>query len=78
MAQETINTNDFTVFAEINGQKVYSLAFGDIVDFGRNTWHSTGEIDMDLWVNSSRIFDNILYGNTINISIGISAVAHQQ
>jgi len=72
-AQEAIDTNDFTIFAAIDGQKIYSLAFGDVVDLGRNTWHTTGNINMGLWVNSSIIFDKTLYENSINVSVGIKS-----
>jgi len=72
-AQEAIDTNDFTIFAAINGQKIYSLGFGDVVDLGKNAWHSTGNINMGLWVNSSIIFDKSLNQNSINISVGIKS-----
>ena len=70
-AHEAINTNDFTIFAAINGQKIYSLGFGDVVDLGRKTWHSTGDININLWVNSTQIFNPIINNQQLNFSLGI-------
>ncbi len=72
--ESIINTNNFYVFFAINGQKIYSKGFLDINDAGGSQmWHSTGNINMKLWVNTTNIFNDIIDNQKINISVGIKS-----
>jgi hypothetical protein len=73
LAEFALESNDFYIFAKINGQEIYSIGFGDIVDANRNQWHSSGNIYMDLWVNNSNIFDNTINDQSLNISVGLKS-----
>ena len=64
-------SNDNYVYFKINNQKVYSKGMRDIIEAGKGIWHSTGKIFMDLWTNTSNIFEGILEGQQFNISAGI-------
>ena len=55
-----MDSNENYIYCKINNKKVYSKGLGDIVDAGRQTWHNTGRINVDLWTNTSHIFDDIL------------------
>jgi len=67
------SSNNF-IYAAINGQKVFSIGFIDVVDNkGRNKWHSTGQLNSLLWVNSSNLFENPISNQNINISLGIKS-----
>ncbi len=68
-----IDDNNIFIYLEINKKKIYSKGLGDIAIQGRREWHSTGKIYMPLWVNSSPIFENKLYNQELNISIGIKS-----
>jgi len=74
-AEYAMDSNENYIYYEINNKRVYSKGLGDIVDAGRQTWHSTGKIYMDLWINTSSIFDNIQNDNDFNISVGIMSGA---
>jgi len=69
--QNGLDTNENYIYFQVNKQKVYSRGMGDAVDGGRNNWQSTGKIFMDLWVNTSTIFEPIISAQEINISVGI-------
>ncbi|MBY9009452.1 MAG: hypothetical protein KGD74_06270 [Candidatus Lokiarchaeota archaeon] len=74
-AEFAMDSNENFIYLEINNKKVYSKGLRDINDAGKNTWLSTGLINMALWVNTSNIFDNILIDNVFNISVGIMSGA---
>jgi hypothetical protein len=74
-AEEAMDSNENYIYCEINNKKIYSKGLGDIVDAGKNVWHHTGKIYMDLWINTSKIFDDINYDNEFNISVGIKSGA---
>ncbi|HMF30115.1 MAG TPA: hypothetical protein VKK79_01775, partial [Candidatus Lokiarchaeia archaeon] len=65
-----INTN--YIYLSINSQKIYSKGMGDIINggTGNNTWHHSGIIDLPLWVNSTNIFNPILNGQHLNLTVG--------
>ncbi len=66
-----IETNDNFAFLKINGEIVYSRGFRTITNAGLGKWHSTGLINIDLWENSSAIFNNVVNGQSISLSVGI-------
>ena len=66
-----LESNDNYIYFKINNNKVYSKGMGDIVEAGKNIWHSTGKIYMDLWTNTTSIFEDILSEQNFNISVGI-------
>jgi hypothetical protein len=70
-AEFAMDSNENFIYCELNNKKIYSKGLADIVEAGRNTWHHTGKIYKDLWINTSNIFDNIQYEQDFNISIGI-------
>ena len=74
-AESAMKTNELFLYCEINNQKIYSIGFRDIVSAGREIWHSTGKINMDLWVNNSNIFDQTINNQDLNISVGIMSGA---
>ena len=47
-AEYAMDSNENYIYCEINNKRVYSKGLGDIVDAGRQIWHSTGKINMDL------------------------------
>ncbi len=73
LGEFAIETNDFYIYVEINKEKIYSIGFRDLVEAGRNVWHNTGDINIDLWVNNSNIFENELNEQALNFSIGIKS-----
>jgi len=66
-----ITTNDNYAYIKVNGETVYTRGFKTITNAGLGQWHSTGLINLDLWENSSSIFDEVLFGQSINLSVGI-------
>lgn len=68
--QNGMDTNENFMYCQINDKRIYSKGISDIIELGRNEWHNTGRINLDLWVNSSNIFDSSLMDNTLNISVG--------
>ncbi|NVM17136.1 MAG: hypothetical protein HWN80_05420 [Candidatus Lokiarchaeota archaeon] len=66
-----INTNDNYAYIKVNGETVYTRGFRTITNAGLGQWHSTGLINLDLWENSSSIFDEVLIGQSFNLSVGI-------
>jgi hypothetical protein len=74
-AEFAMDSNENFIYCEINNKKIYSKGIGDIADAGRQTWHNTGKINMDLWLNTSDIFGDIQNNNEFNISIGIMSGA---
>ncbi len=70
-AQYAMDSNENFIYYQINNKKVYSKGLGDINELGKNTWHSSGLINMVLWSNTSSIFESILENNEFNISVGI-------
>ncbi|NVM45334.1 MAG: hypothetical protein HWN79_10485, partial [Candidatus Lokiarchaeota archaeon] len=66
-----ITTNDNYAYIKVNGETVYTRGFRTITNAGLGQWHSTGLINLDLWENSSSIFDEVLIGQSINLSVGI-------
>ncbi len=72
-AEEAMDSNENYIYCEINNKRVYSKGLGDIVDAGKNVWHRTGKIYMDLWINTSKIFNDINNNNEFNISVGIKS-----
>ena len=74
-AEFAMDSNENFIYCEINNKKVYSKGIGDVADAGRQTWHHTGKLNMDLWLNTSNIFENIKNNNEFNISIGIMSGA---
>ncbi|MFX1355858.1 MAG: hypothetical protein ACFFA8_01115 [Promethearchaeota archaeon] len=65
-----LETNDNYIYVAINNQKIYSKGMGEIYDQGKRSWHKSGKITMDLWDNTSDIFDSDVQYQTFNISIG--------
>ncbi len=76
--QFCMRTNNNFLYFEINKEKIYSKGILDIVDLGRNQWYSTGKIYMALWDNTSNIFNDILDGQPLNISVGIKSASWTQ
>jgi len=72
-AEFALESNDFYLCVKLDNQEIYSIGFGDIVDAGKYQWHSTGNIYMDLWLNNTKIFENIINTQELNISIGIKS-----
>ncbi|MEJ2248911.1 MAG: hypothetical protein P8Y97_04535 [Candidatus Lokiarchaeota archaeon] len=70
-AESAMETNENYIYIEVNNEKVYSIGLRDVVRAGRNIWHNTGEINMDLWVNTTNIFQNDISQQNLNISVGI-------
>ncbi len=68
-----MDTNSLFIYAAINNKKIYSIYFGDIVAGGLRNWYSTNKIYMDLWVNTSNIFEGDLISQDLNFSIGIKS-----
>ena len=74
-AECAMDSNENYLYCEINNKKIYSKGIGDIVDAGRRTWLSTGEIYLDLWSNTSNLFEDIQNNQDFNISVGIMSGA---
>ncbi len=72
-AEYAMDSNENFLYCEINNKKIYSKGLGDIVGdgSGRRTWLSTGEIHLDLWSNTSSLFEEIQNNQEFNISVGI-------
>jgi hypothetical protein len=70
-AESAMDSNENFLYCEIDNKKVYSKGLGDIVEAGRQTWHHSGKIYLDLWINTSNIFENIQNNQNFNISLGI-------
>ena len=69
-----LETNDNFMYASINNQKAFSRGMADIVNLGKHKWHHTGNIPMNLWVNSSEIFEKTyIKDQQLNISLGIKS-----
>jgi hypothetical protein len=66
-----LKSNDNYMYFKINNKKVYSKGMRDIIEVGKGIWQSTGKIYMDLWSNSSEIFEGDLNDQQFNISVGI-------
>ncbi len=73
-AEEAMASNENFIYVEINNKRIYSKGLRDVAEAGRETWYNTGNINMDLWVNSSNLFD-LDNDKDINISIGIMSGA---
>jgi hypothetical protein len=74
-AESAMDSNENYIYCEINNKKIYSKGLGDIVDAGKKVWHNTGRIYLDLWSNTSKIFNNIKNNYEFNISVGIKSGA---
>ncbi len=75
-AEEAMDSNENYIYCEINNIKIYSKGLGDIVDAGKGVWHNTGKIYLDLWLNTTGIFNDINNNNNeFNISVGIKSGA---
>ncbi|MBY9006804.1 MAG: hypothetical protein KGD63_08605 [Candidatus Lokiarchaeota archaeon] len=74
-AESAMRSNENYIYCEINNEKIYSKGLRDIVNANRTTWHNTGKINMDLWINNTEIFNNIQNNQDINISIGVMSGA---
>jgi hypothetical protein len=74
-AQYAMDSNENFIYFQINDKKIFSKGLGDINELGKKVWHSTGLINMDLWSNTSDIFESILENNDFNISVGIMSGA---
>ncbi len=74
-ADYAMDSNENFIYCEINNKRIYSKGLGDIVDVGRNIWHSTGKIHIELWSNTSAIFNEIQDISEFNISVGIMSGA---
>lgn len=68
-----IDSNDFFIYLELNKEKVYSIGLADILDGGINTWQNTGKIYLDLWINNSNIFQQTVYDQKLNLSLGVKS-----
>lgn len=69
--QNGLETNENYLYFQINNKKVFSMGMRDIIEAGKETWLSTGKIYMDLWINSSNIFESIIHDQELNVSVGI-------
>ncbi|MCK4688438.1 MAG: hypothetical protein KAT66_09940, partial [Candidatus Lokiarchaeota archaeon] len=69
--QNGLSSNENFIYFEINNKRVYSKGMRDSIDAGLSKWHSTGKIYMDLWINTSNIFESVINNQEINISVGI-------
>ncbi|MFX1568497.1 MAG: hypothetical protein ACFFCV_09025 [Promethearchaeota archaeon] len=74
-AEYAMDSNENFIYCEINNKRIFSKGLGDIVDAGRGVWHSSGNINIDLWSNTSAIFNNIQENFIFNISVGIMSGA---
>ena len=71
-AEYAMSSNENFMYCAINDQIIYSKGLRDIVEYGgRRTWLSSGNINLDLWLNTSNIFENIKSNQDFNISVGI-------
>lgn len=71
-AEYAMSTNENFMYCAINDQIIYSKGLRDIVEYGgRRTWLSSGNINLDLWLNTSNIFEDIKSNQDFNISVGI-------
>lgn len=67
-------TNDNFMYVAINNQTIFSRGMLDIVNLGKHKWHHTGNIPMNLWINSSKIFETpYIKDQPLNISLGIKS-----
>jgi len=66
-----LKSNDNYMYLKVNDKVVYSKGMRDIIDAGKSTWHKTGKIYMDLWINTSEVFTGNLNQNQHTISVGI-------
>lgn len=66
-----LKTNDNFMYVAMNDQKLFSIGMADIVDLGKNKWHHSGKIPLDIWLNGSNIFEENLKEQTLNLSLGI-------
>jgi len=74
-AEYAMSSNENFMYCAINNQIIYSKGLRNIVKYGgRRTWLSTGNINLDLWLNTS-IFDDIKNDQDYIISIGIMSGA---
>lgn len=69
-----IEMNDLALFVQINRQDIFIRGFNTIHDLGAYSWQFTGPIEMNSWLNTTNIFNNKVYGQNINLSIGIVSV----
>ncbi|NHJ20122.1 MAG: hypothetical protein EAX91_04200 [Candidatus Lokiarchaeota archaeon] len=75
-AESAMSTNENFMYCAINDQIIYSKGIRDIVVYGgRRTWLSTGSINLDLWLNTSNIFEDIKNDQEFRISLGIMSGA---
>ncbi|MBY8988276.1 MAG: hypothetical protein KGD61_07470 [Candidatus Lokiarchaeota archaeon] len=72
-AEFAMDSNENSMYCEINNQKIYSKGIGAIVGdgSGRRIWKNTGEIHLALWSNTSNLFEDIQYNQEFNISVGV-------
>jgi hypothetical protein len=71
-AEFAMSSNENFMYCAINDQIIYSKGLRDIVEYGgRRTWLSSGDINLDLWLNTSNIFEGIKSNQDFNISVGI-------
>ncbi|MFX0018309.1 MAG: hypothetical protein ACFFAF_06220 [Candidatus Hermodarchaeota archaeon] len=71
-AESVMDSNENFIYCEINNKKIYSKGLGDIIN---HTWLHSGKIYLDLWINTSNIFENIQNNQNFNISVGIKSGA---
>ncbi len=66
-----LQTNDNFIYVAMNDQKLFSIGMADVADLGKNEWHHSGKIPLDIWLNTSNIFDINLPEQSLNLSLGI-------
>ncbi|MFX1363903.1 MAG: hypothetical protein ACFFCE_14015 [Promethearchaeota archaeon] len=68
--QYALPTNDHYIYVKLNDQKIFSKGMLDISDLGKRKWLSSGKLHIDAWDNKTQIFNENLYQQTFNISLG--------
>ncbi len=68
-----VRTDDMYLFLKINDQIIYKRGFRTISEEGLAKWHKTGLVNINYWENQSNVFDQLVSGQTLNLSIGIQA-----
>ncbi|MFW9936802.1 MAG: hypothetical protein ACFFD5_04090 [Candidatus Thorarchaeota archaeon] len=66
-----LETNDNIIYIAMNDQKLFSIGMADVISLGKNEWHHSGKIPLDIWLNTSNIFDTNLPQQVLNLSLGI-------
>ncbi|MFX1426442.1 MAG: hypothetical protein ACFFBE_08315, partial [Promethearchaeota archaeon] len=73
--QYALPTNDHYLYVELNDQKIFSKGMLDITELGKRKWLSSGKLYTDAWDNLTAIFEENVYQQQFNISLGFKVGA---